>query len=265
MPSTWPRSPRSPASTAPAAPATSGKSPKAKRLPKPAAPSSARSATPSTPACSPTPAARPEPGRRAREGTRGTTLHPARPARTPHASSSDQPLPSPVTTLRPPRPPGPGRRPGHPCGGGHGKKALNAPAIPGGDRIAPRQNRRWRVTISGHESMRRMRPAAAPRPARRRPHAGLLHARVQAARLPPPRRAGLRHHRRPARPPHQAGSGGPGRQRRARPANMTRPPERTEPPVRREAAAPARTRRRALRTAETTAPPKQLTNKRDSL
>ena len=36
-----------------------------------------------------------------REGNRGTTLHPARPARTPGTGSSDKPLPGPVTTLRP--------------------------------------------------------------------------------------------------------------------------------------------------------------------
>ena len=37
----------------------------------------------------------------AREGSRGTTLQPARPARTPGTGSSDKPLPGPVTTLRP--------------------------------------------------------------------------------------------------------------------------------------------------------------------
>jgi len=37
----------------------------------------------------------------AREGSRGTTLSPARPARTPGAGSSGKPLPGPVTTLRP--------------------------------------------------------------------------------------------------------------------------------------------------------------------
>jgi transposase len=37
----------------------------------------------------------------AREGSRGTTLQPARPARTPGTGSSDKPLPDPVTTLRP--------------------------------------------------------------------------------------------------------------------------------------------------------------------
>ena len=38
---------------------------------------------------------------RAREGSKGTTLQPARPARTPGTGSSDKPLPGPVTTLRP--------------------------------------------------------------------------------------------------------------------------------------------------------------------
>jgi transposase len=38
---------------------------------------------------------------RAREGNRGTTLTPARPAHTPNAGSSDKPLPDPGTTIRP--------------------------------------------------------------------------------------------------------------------------------------------------------------------
>ena len=38
---------------------------------------------------------------RAREGSRGTTLSPARPDRTPGTGSSDKPLPGPATTLRP--------------------------------------------------------------------------------------------------------------------------------------------------------------------
>ena len=41
------------------------------------------------------------PARRAREGNRGTTLTPARPARTPNAGSSDKPLPDLGTTIRP--------------------------------------------------------------------------------------------------------------------------------------------------------------------
>src|SRR6266436_6325982 len=41
------------------------------------------------------------PARTAREGTRGTTLTPARPAHTPNAGSSDKPLPDLGTTIRP--------------------------------------------------------------------------------------------------------------------------------------------------------------------
>lgn len=36
-----------------------------------------------------------------REGNRGTTLHPARSAHTPHADSSGKPLPGPATALHP--------------------------------------------------------------------------------------------------------------------------------------------------------------------
>ena len=63
------------------------------------APSSGESATPSTPASRPTPAGLPAP--RAREGNRGTTLMPARPAHTPDTGSSGKPLPGLATTLRP--------------------------------------------------------------------------------------------------------------------------------------------------------------------
>ena len=55
---------------------------------------------PSSAACRPTPGA-PLPVPRAREGSRGTTLSPARPDCTPGTGSSDKPLPDPVTTLRP--------------------------------------------------------------------------------------------------------------------------------------------------------------------
>jgi len=58
----------------------------------------ARSATPSTPASWPTPGAPPS---GTREGNRGTTLTPGRPARTPDAGTSDQPLPGLPPTLRP--------------------------------------------------------------------------------------------------------------------------------------------------------------------
>jgi transposase len=47
---------------------------------------------PSSPGCRPTRGV-PPPARTAREGNRGTTLAPARPAHTPHAGSSDKPLP----------------------------------------------------------------------------------------------------------------------------------------------------------------------------
>ena len=53
------------------------------------------------------------PPRRAREGNRGTTLTPARPAHTPNASSSDKPLPSPAPHYDPPPRPGPPRRSAH--------------------------------------------------------------------------------------------------------------------------------------------------------
>ena len=62
------------------------------------------SATPSTPSSRPTPGEQPpRPRQRAREGNRGTTLHPARPAHTPHASSSDKPLPDPTPAYARPR------------------------------------------------------------------------------------------------------------------------------------------------------------------
>ena len=81
-----------------------GKTPK-----KPSAASSDASATPSTPACRPTPAGpQHSPRQRAREGNRGTTLSPARPAHTPKTSSSAKPLPSPPPPYDPrtrPHPP----------------------------------------------------------------------------------------------------------------------------------------------------------------
>ena len=54
----------------------------------------------------------------AREGNRGTTLSPARPDCTPDTGSSDQPLPGPVTTLRP-------------------QPAPQRPALPGGTDPVP--------------------------------------------------------------------------------------------------------------------------------
>ena len=53
------------------------------------------------PACKPTPGALQPPRPRAREGNRGTTLHPGRPAHTPTTGSSDKPLPGLPPTLRP--------------------------------------------------------------------------------------------------------------------------------------------------------------------
>jgi transposase len=66
-------------------------------------------ATPSSPACKPTPSAPQPPRRRAREGNRGTTLHPGRPAHTPTTGSSGKPPPGLSTTLRPPLLPFPRR------------------------------------------------------------------------------------------------------------------------------------------------------------
>jgi len=64
-------------------------------------------------ACLQADAGGPQPAAGAREGSRGTTLTPARPARTPDTGSSDKPLPGPVTTLRP-QPPA--QRPASPPG-----------------------------------------------------------------------------------------------------------------------------------------------------
>ena len=58
------------------------------------APSNGVSATPSSPAWSPTPDEL-NTTSRAREGERGTTLAPARPAHTPSTDSSEKPLPDP--------------------------------------------------------------------------------------------------------------------------------------------------------------------------
>jgi transposase len=95
--SKWPRSPRSATGTPRAAPATTRNWPRAKPRKKPSARSNARSATPSSPACRKTPGAPPRP--RAREGNRGTTLHPGRPAHTPTTGSSGKPLPGLPPTL----------------------------------------------------------------------------------------------------------------------------------------------------------------------
>jgi hypothetical protein len=55
--------------------------------------SNARSATPSSAACKKTPGVPQPPRPRAREGNRGTTPHPGRPAHTPTTRSSGKPLP----------------------------------------------------------------------------------------------------------------------------------------------------------------------------
>ena len=94
-PSTWPRSPRSATATATAGPTTTASSPRARHPKRRSGPSSGGSAMPSTPASRPTPGGPPRrPGPRAREGNRGTTLTPARPAHTPGTGSSAKPLPS---------------------------------------------------------------------------------------------------------------------------------------------------------------------------
>jgi hypothetical protein len=80
--------------------ATTRNWPKAKPRKKRCARSSARSATPSSPACRKTPGAPLR--RRAREGNRGTTVQPGRPAHTPTAGSSGKPLPGLPPSQRPP-------------------------------------------------------------------------------------------------------------------------------------------------------------------
>ena len=135
------------------------------------------------------------------------------PARQRFGPATPEPSPQPTTPRhRPPPGTSPGRR--HQDRRQHHRPdqrladALNALAPARGDQITPQNNPRWRVTISGHESMRRMRPAAAPRPARRGPPAGVLLARVQAAGLPPPAAA------RPPAPPAPSAAARPGSQPR---------------------------------------------------
>jgi transposase len=79
--------------TATDGPTTTVSSPKARPTRKHSAPSSAASATPSSPASKPTPAPPPRLVPRIREGNRGATLPPARPAHTPSTGSSAKPLP----------------------------------------------------------------------------------------------------------------------------------------------------------------------------
>src|SRR5215203_764143 len=105
MPSTWPPSPRSDGVTAPAAPTTTARSARARHPEKRCALSSAASATSSGLPWSPTPDAPPprprsHHRRRAREGNRGTTLSPARPALTPIHRLFGQATPEPDRRLR---------------------------------------------------------------------------------------------------------------------------------------------------------------------
>jgi hypothetical protein len=81
----------------PGRPTTTANEPRARRAKKPSAHSSAVSATSSTPPCSSTPARQ---LLRAREGKRGTTLDPARPAHTPTHRLFGQATPGPAPTLR---------------------------------------------------------------------------------------------------------------------------------------------------------------------
>ena len=86
-----------------AAPTMTARSPRARPTRKRSGASNGGSATPSSPASRPTPGAPPAHRRlRAREGNRGTTLTPARPADTPQTSSSDKPLPDPPPRYGPP-------------------------------------------------------------------------------------------------------------------------------------------------------------------
>src|SRR5260370_599351 len=100
---TWPPPPRYGKSTPTAARIPTRSWPGENRTRKRSGAPSARSATPSSPASRPTPARQP-PALRAREGNRGTALHPARPAHTPHAGSSDKPLPDQAPRYGPPPP-----------------------------------------------------------------------------------------------------------------------------------------------------------------
>jgi transposase len=101
--STWRRSPRSATATATAGPATTASWPRARRTKRHSGPSSDGSAMPSTAASKPTRGALPpDQLQRAREGNRGTTLSPARPACTPGTGSSAKPLPDPNPPYDPP-------------------------------------------------------------------------------------------------------------------------------------------------------------------
>ena len=94
-----------------AAPTTTRSWPRARLAKRRCAASSGRSAARSSPASRQMPGAPQPPRRRAREGNRGTTPDPGRPARTPGTGSSGKPLPGPPPTLWPPLLPFPRRCP----------------------------------------------------------------------------------------------------------------------------------------------------------
>jgi transposase len=105
-PSTSSPSARSATATTPAASSMTARSPKARPPKKPSAPSNDASATPSTAVYATTPEQPPRQPTRVREGNRGTTLTPARPAHTPQHRLFGQATPEPRPTLRhPPKPP----------------------------------------------------------------------------------------------------------------------------------------------------------------
>ena len=137
--STWSRSPRSVTGTPRAAPTTTRNWPRARPRKKRCARSSARSAMPSSPACKKTPGARQPPRPRAREGNRGTTLHPGRPALTPTTGSSGKPLPGLPPTLRPPLLPFPRCR--HPVRAGSRVKDRAQPGRAAAPAGRPRRGR----------------------------------------------------------------------------------------------------------------------------
>ena len=115
--------------TAPAAPTSTASSPKARPARKRSGASSGSSATPSSPACKPTPPGQPRPPQpRAREGNRGTTLHPGRPAPTPNTGASDKPLSGLPPSLRPRRSGGPSRSAVIPREQANGSRTGRSPA-----------------------------------------------------------------------------------------------------------------------------------------
>jgi transposase len=88
------------------------------------------------------------PAPRAREGNRGTTLTPARPAHTPNAGSSDKPLPDLGTTIRPsaraaaPPPSKPtSKKPGQPLDNSRKEDSIWRRSHPADEVLSPTQNR----------------------------------------------------------------------------------------------------------------------------